>query len=307
MAQVPLRRTLWVQSRAALSAWWPVDWLFAGYLLAVAALVFLYRNRVPHAAWLLGLHAAGIALIALCARLGPGTLASLVFRHCYPIPYVYACYREMSILIPAIRRLDFDQEMARVDFALWGVHPTVWLERFHQPWLSEFFEIVYGLFVPSVLFVAFLLWQRRRYADFRYYAFLVSLGFLASFVGYLLVPVRGPRFLLAHLQQVELRGLWSFSAVRDALDFLESKQYDCFPSGHAELALLAWWSMRRISPGIFGAYAAYTLCLLLSTVYLRYHYTVDLAAGLLLAIALLPVARRLYRYLSPKPEEEFSL
>ena len=48
------------------------------------------------------------------------------------------------------------------------------------------------LFVPVVLLIAYLIWRRRWYEEFRYYAFVIALGFLASYVGYLIVPARGP-------------------------------------------------------------------------------------------------------------------
>jgi membrane-associated phospholipid phosphatase len=46
----------------------------------------------------------------------------------------------------------------------------------------------------------------------------------------------------------------------------------------------------------------YTLCIVFATVYLRYHYTVDLLAGVLVALVLIIAAPRLYRGLSEKGE-----
>jgi membrane-associated phospholipid phosphatase len=42
----------------------------------------------------------------------------------------------------------------------------------------------------------------------------------------------------------------------------------------------------------------YAVCIIFSTVYLRYHYTVDIAAGMLLAGALILATPALYRGLS---------
>lgn len=285
--------------RVPVAGWWPVDKLITGYLAASGALIAAGFSRVPGCAWLLAIHVAAIALVAAAIRTSlkpdsaPGKLQDL-FRHWYPLFYVAACYKEMSILIPAIRGVDFDAEVARLDYALWGAHPTVWLERLYNPWLTELLQLAYTLFVPCVLLVAALLWIGRRRADFRYYAFVVSLGFLASYVGYFIVPVRGPRFCLAHLQHVNLSGLWLFDAMQHALDRLESAHYDCFPSGHTELTLIAWWSSRRISMKLFGVYSVYTLLIILATIYLRYHYTVDVFAGAALAAVVLAVAPGAY-------------
>jgi membrane-associated phospholipid phosphatase len=45
-------------------------------------------------------------------------------------------------------------------------------------------------------------------------------------------------------------------------------------------------------------YLAYTLSIIFATVYLRYHYTVDLVAGALLAAVLIAAGPMMYRKLS---------
>ena len=139
---------------------------------------------------------------------------------------------------------------------------------------------------------------QRRYVDFRYFAFLIALGYLASYVGYLIVPARGPRFLLRDLQHTPLQGLWLFEGMQKTLNQLESAHYDCFPSGHTELTILAWWSTRRSISRLFWPYFAYTISIIFATVYLRYHYTVDVLAGVAVATSLILAAPLLYRYLA---------
>jgi len=112
------------------------------------------------------------------------------------------------------------------------------------------------------------------------------------------VPARGPRFLLKNLQHIPLQGLWLFQGMQGALDRLESAHYDCFPSGHTELTILAWWGSRLVSNRLFRIYLAYTPLIIFATVYLRYHYTVDVLAGVVLASVLIFAAPVVYRNLS---------
>ena len=177
---------------------WAVDKLILAYLAGIGALVAVCWNRLPEAPILLALHVVA-AIAIVWASTSDGRVVRYL-RYWYPLPLVGCCYKEMAILIPAVRGVSADQWLADLDFAIWHANPTVWLERVQTPAFTDFLQFAYTLFVPAVLLVPWLLWRRRRFAEFRYCAFLIAMGFLASYIGYILVPARGPRFLLDHLQ-----------------------------------------------------------------------------------------------------------
>jgi len=292
-----------ILKRLARANWWPIDKVILAYFGATAALELVYWSRLPNPWELLLVHIAGALLMTLAAFY-PGNAISHVFHHWYSVFYVFYCYKEMSILIPALRSTDADADLAKLDFAVWGAHPCVWLERISSPLLTELLQIVYSGFVPVVLVIGLILWRQRRYGEFRYYAFLVPLGFLVSYVGYLMVPARGPRFLLHHLQTQELHGLFVYDWLRSTLDRIESAYFDCFPSGHTEMTILAWWSSRAISSNLSRGMLVYTLGIIFATVYLRYHYTVDVLAGAIAAGAVILASPWAYRALGGKRGEE---
>lgn len=279
--------------------WWAVDKVMLGWFGMITALELVCWGRLGDPAALLLAHLAGAALIALAACY-PERPAADIFHYWYPLPYVFLSYKEMSLLIPALGLTSVDRTLARLDFAIWGANPTVWLERWRSPVMAESLEIVYSLFVPAVLLPAVVLWRRKRFGEFRYYAFLIATGFLVSYAGYLLAPARGPRFLLRGMQTYELRGLWLFDGLRTLLDRIEAAHYDCFPSGHTEMTILAWWGCRTISPRLNRAMLVYTLGVVFATVYLRYHYTVDVLAGATVAGALILATPRVFKALGSK-------
>lgn len=290
-----------LQDQEAAPGLWPVDKVILAYLTLTSLLIIAFFPRLPEAWWLLLLKAVGAALIFIAAR-RTSSLPVWFWRHWYPLLYVAASYKEMNILIPGIRRSSADAALARIDLAVLGVNPTVWIERLHLPVLTEYLQIVYSLFIPALLLVALVLWRRRRMGEFRRYAFLIALGFLFSYLFYFLVPARGPRFLIGHLHQSNFDGVWMAGWFRDLLDRLEGIHYDCFPSGHTLLTLLAWWTTRRLSRYLFLAFTIFTASQIISTVYLRYHYAVDLLAGALFAVLILATRRQLYRALTAKSQ-----
>jgi membrane-associated phospholipid phosphatase len=277
---------------------WAVDKVLLVYFACAVAVILGWWNQMEDALPLLAANLIGGALIVYQVKRPNPT--SWLFRNWYPLPYVASCYKEMAIFIRAVRHSDADQWLADLDFRIWGAHPSVWLERVHSPALTEFLQLAYTLFIPAVLFVAWMLWRQGRTREFQYYAFLIALGFLASYLGYMAVPARGPRFLLKHLYHFPLQGKWLFQSMQGTLDRLESAHYDCFPSGHTELTILAWWGSRTVGKPLYGVYFAYTPCIIFATVYLRYHYTVDLLAGMITAAVLIVTAPGLYQKLSPK-------
>lgn len=291
-----------LDKRGWTTGFWAVDKVCLWFLAGTTVLLLAYWSQIPEAPWLLAVHILCAILIVLASRQSsaPERKTGVVwyFRNWYPLPLVSFCYKEMALLIPAVWGRSFDGLLADLDFAIWRANPTVWLERILTPWLTLPLQIIYTLFVPAVLLVPWLLWRKRCYAEFRYCAFLIALGYLVSYVGYLIVPARGPRFLLEPLQHQPIDGAWLVEALRSTLDGLESAHYDCFPSGHTELTIIAWWISRWISPRLGHAYLVYTVCIIFATVYLRYHYTVDLFAAVGVAAVLLAKAPAMYRRLS---------
>ena len=81
------------------------------------------------------------------------------------------------------------------------------------PLLTEWEQLLYTLFLPAVILVAFLLWRKGRFVEFQYYAFLIALGYLVSYVGYIFVPARGPRYVLNPFQHIRYRAC-GYSACR---------------------------------------------------------------------------------------------
>jgi membrane-associated phospholipid phosphatase len=274
-----------------MSGWWPVDKLIFAFAAIASLLLIVWFRAIPDAGWLLFVHAAAVAALVRFR-------SNLAFHCWYPLPYVASFYKEMAILIPSVRGVDYDAWASRLDTALWGADPTLSLVRHSNAALTEFLQIQYSLFVPAVLVVAVFLWRQGKIEEFKLYAFLIAGGFLASYVGYLAVPVRGPRFFLQGLPP--LNGLWFTGILQRTLDRLESAHYDCFPSGHTELTILACWGSRMVSSELFYVFLGYTPCIIFATVYLRYHYTIDVLAGAALACVLIWIAPYAYAALGKR-------
>jgi membrane-associated phospholipid phosphatase len=292
-------RTQGVVDSSSLS---PADKVVIGYLAIVAALVSGSAKRIPEWWLIIVLHMLAIAAIIGLAKLHRRSAASFrprvaLLRGWYPLVLVPLTYKELTHLIPQIHPRDFDWELAAIDYRLFGVHPTVWLEQFTSPPLTEFFQLSYVTYYFMPLALGIVFWRKAWFERFHFLLFVLVLGFYLSYLGYIAVPAIGPRFILADQQTAPLTGLLAFDWIRRTLDQAEGITRDCFPSGHVELTLLVIYCALRFHRRSLWWMLPSGSALIISTVYLRYHYVIDVAAGALLAGIVIAMAGPLYRLL----------
>ncbi len=274
------------------------------YIAFLMGVTVVYWHRLAHPM----VYLAFLAILALNVLLWiwqpPRQAIPALFRQFYLVAYMPLFFTAMHYYIPALHQQDYDPILIQWDYALLGVHPTVFLERVMSPWLTEYLQLAYTAFYfcPAVLIVVLVVQRKRQALD--YYLTLLAIAFFISYIGYLLVPALGPRFYLAHLQTRPLEGVYLFSKIQHVLNELENIQWDAFPSGHTAIILLvvyfAYYHFRRF----FWVMIPISVSLIFSTVYLRYHYVVDVIGGILLAL----ISIGLTRWLAQRPlfAREFS-
>ena len=291
----------------------PADKVVIAYLVIITTLILIFARRIPLRAQLIAAHIATIMIVALIAkwaqvsrrRSANGTHApqgfrlSQFIRGWYPVALIPTTYKELSYLIPLIHPRDYDAELAAIDYRIFGAHPTVWLERMTWPPLTEFLQLSYATYYFWPIVLGAVLWRKRWFDKFDFWVFVVALGFYLSYLGYIAVPAIGPRFLplIRDAQTRPLEGIWLFQTIREALDKAEGITRDCFPSGHTELTLLALYYARKFHRRTFWWILTPATAIIISTIYLRYHYVIDVLAGALVAVAVILVSKPLYNFL----------
>ncbi|MDP7035096.1 MAG: phosphatase PAP2 family protein, partial [Planctomycetota bacterium] len=120
-------------------------------------------------------------------------------------------------------------------------------------------------------------------------------SFCMTYLLYILVPATGPRF--NQIFQTPLHGLAVGDFFMWLLNQLENIKRDCYPSGHTMTTLIVLIYAFRYARHTVVAFGIITSLLIFSTVYLRYHYLVDVlagAAGAVLMVLLGPIVCRVW-------------
>jgi membrane-associated phospholipid phosphatase len=276
----------------------PIQWLTLFFLAGLLLLTFLFRTQIPRWHSLLLNYIFLLGLLFLLIKSSERKLlgkAGTFFYHFSPILFVILIYESLGHLIQYLHP-DVDLWLIWIDFSIFGVHPSVWMERWVTPWFTDILSIAYisYYFLPVILIVVLYLTNQMK--EFDESVFVLLFGYYISFIGYILFPAIGPRYTLSHLHSIPLEGSFITDFVRDILNTLEHNRRDCMPSGHTQIILIVLYLSYRFKRVIFYVFLPIVCCLILSTIYLRYHYVIDLFVGALLAIGCMIVGPRLYQW-----------
>lgn len=261
--------------------------LFFGAFLLVTWLRLLLKQGLLHPLACLFLACGlGAVAVAVWTRRAPTPTRWRVRLLYYPALLGVTFYA-MTATVTALGLPLMDARLSAWDQALLGGQPALWMERWLAPWLTELLAVAYMIFFPQLVAVpgAYCV---RSLEKFRWCISGLFTLYALGFLGYTLLPARGPYHQILFAQPLE--GWWVSSWALPLFN-VASNGVDVFPSIHvaASFYLLAfdarhhrrrfWWLL--------------VPCVLLwvSTVYLRYHYFVDLIAGFAIGLVGLAVAR----------------
>ena len=207
----------------------------------------------------------------------------------YPVA-MNIIFPHMKGAIPKISPVQMDALLQQVDGWLVGPNLSLRCESLTNPVLTEMLSGCYLLFFPYLLFslVYYGLGKLDLFKRFMIGLFTIyGLGFL----GYTWVPASGPYVAMSDQFAVPLRGWW-LTAWNTRIVGLGSNGVDVFPSLHCAVSCYFLLFDRQHRRWRFWLYLLPCVGLWLSTIYLRYHYFIDLVCGFALAAFALWLANR---------------
>jgi membrane-associated phospholipid phosphatase len=298
--------------RGILTGYTFVDYATQGYLVLVGLLILCFHgDAVHHWPWLLLAHLVVLVLvhglIQVHRRRHSNGLVDFL-RHFYPVLLFTGFYRETEELNRMFVPTYLDPFFIRLDEAWFGCQPSLELMMV-LPYrgVSELLYASYFSYYLMIVGTGLALFFRNRDQFFHYLTVLCFL-FYACYLCYIVLPVIGPRVFFGcegyHLPasvqpaappffpEAVQAGVF-YQVMRWIYDVFEA-QGAAFPSSHVAVAICsAYFSflyLKRIR--VLHGTAVVLLCL--ATVYCRYHYVVDVLAGILVAAALIPAGNQLY-------------
>lgn len=252
--------------------WYPVQWIWdiyrdfipKAFLTALAVLLFVGWWKYRDLRW-------GVKKTLTIARVA------------LPFCVLLIIYRALNFYIPLFAPVDRDQWLLDVDQWLFGTQPSLWMEPMIRPWLTDWMSFVYMAWFPMIFITLLLMFLHARQTVAAY----VTSALFSFYIGYFcytLVPATGPLYTLADSYTVSLTG----GAISDLRQGVVSPNdlavpRDVFPSLHTAISCVMFYYIAKYRPRWLWLYVPMVVSILISTVYLRYHYVIDVFAGVALA------------------------
>jgi hypothetical protein len=274
--------------------------------------------------WLVLLYLANLNLTAFLAHHDParthslialgGLLAffmvSLVLARGFKVPIWGAfCHRTALIcagsgsylafhqFLPLVNTNAYDHELYQIDLVLFGGEPAMFFDRFVTPATTEWFAFFYfGYFILLSAFIFPLLFVAKDEKLLTQFTLSMLIVVCVGQTIYMLVPGFGPAAAFPELFQNKLEGGTWWKLVEYTVTNGGAHK-DIFPSLHTALPLVVWlftFHRRRDIPYryLWLPLGFVVLNIIIATMFLRWHYVIDVIAGALLAIAAHFIARR---------------
>ena len=258
---------------------WTVDRMIVGFYGATVALVLVCRAAIPHAGWVAAGHAAAAGGYILLKRLAARHARLRLPYLLSPMALVVGAFSALGAIIPHLSPETRDAALARIDIDWFGSDPTRWFDGM-PTWLGSILQYAYTSYYFLFIAVAAVALRRRRQRTYLVGAAVVTGCLFTTYIGYYLVPAYGPRTYYAYDTALSLGPV--ATAIHDTLNALEKIKLNAFPSGHTALSVVCVLILFRLRSPLAG-WSVLPVCgLIVSTVALRYHYLVDVVAGLLI-------------------------
>ncbi len=289
-----------VQIRHACGAF---EWLTLGYLSLLNAMILVFHGNLPHAWQYILIHqilAASILALVWSAASRQNEFLRFA-RHWYPLALYVFLFEELGRLVHLVFQCWFDPWMIQFDYALVGVHPSVWLAHFASPALNDFMQAAYMTYFIYLIALPASLYAKGERKAFWEVMTSTAAAQYAIYLISVLLPIESPYYSLAALQRVSLSGGFWTSLI-NWIERYGRVHGAAFPSAHVAgsmVAMMASWRYRRL---LFWVCLPCFASMMVATVYGRYHYIADVIAGLATGALGFAAGRRLMKRPHALPE-----
>jgi hypothetical protein len=268
------------------------DAVVLGSLLLFAILIPAFHARIPNA-WVMLARTGFWAVVYVGSIYLLPLLKNRILYFLVRAGAVQILFYELFLICQHLQLIWVrhwqDEVLLGWEKAIFGVQPTVWLQRFISPPLTEWLMFAYVIYAFIYPALGALIYFKRGERPLEDYLLTLALANLACFIGFMIFPIAGPLHHIADAYSVPLKGGF-FTAWGEHIRTHIHEIGSNLPSPHCAIAAVMWLMSHRYVRPAFYILAPVMLSLFVSTFFLRYHYLSDTVFGILTAFLVIIIA-----------------
>lgn len=258
---------------------YPVDIATLAYILITWVYITIFGFKLTNASSHFAMRLGFVLVIAFLIYLDytvPNRVIRFL-RHFYPLALLGYFYPEIdfmnNIFFP-----NLDAQVANLEVTIFGGHPSVWFsDFFHWKWFNDLMNLSYLSYYFLIFWVAYWVYK-NLYEKFSLVIFIICMSFYIYYIIFIIFPVAGPQFYLPPPDN-QIPDAYIFREIMKFIHDMGEKPAAAFPSSHVGIMLILLYLSWRYAPKLLRFLIPIGILLILSTVYIKAHYAIDVIAG----------------------------
>lgn len=279
------------------------------YYGLVGFLLIFFHRSVEYWPVYVFIHAAVVILVLELIRFAekyPQKKTWRFFRTMYPLALFLYGWEELAAIIQMFfGNYWMTEVIVRWDKLIFGVDPTVWVQKLFKPWLNELMHFNYLGYYTFFLLIPFLLYFRGKKQETFAVMSILTFTYFSNFFLFYFMPTLDPLNVpLLQAQYVKEQVGYFFVPLNHYIQAKGGIPVAAFPSSHVAGALV--WVLTAIRYNRMLGYALLPLAVGIgfTVVYIQLHYALDPIFGYLWGAFCFPVA---LRFLKKRGEDPITL
>lgn len=286
---------------------YPTDIITIAYILITGLFIILSAFKLPdinsHISARIGFTLVIILLIYLDYNFENKIIRFI--RHFYPLALLGYFYPETDYLNNVFFS-NLDPQVANLEVTIFGGHPSIWFaEYLPWTWFNEIMNFGYLSYYFLIFIVCFYVF-RNAYQNFSFVLFVVCMSFYIYYLIFIIFPVAGPQFYLTPPDN-QIPDAYIFRYLIKFVHELGEGPTAAFPSSHVGIMCILWILASKFAPKLMKWLIPVGILLVLSTVYIKAHYVIDVIAGFLTVPTLYWVSLSTYNLITHSISEEMKI
>lgn len=282
-----------------------IDAVVIGYCILTGIIIALGWNKLENLSLHLLLRIVFIAISLLMISQNDTKNKFILFvRYFYPLIFLGFFYSETDYYNNLLFE-NLDPYLVKLEQVLFGFQPSLRFSNiFSSKWFSELMHFGYFSYYLLTVGVPLLIYYKLP-EHFIKSMFIIIFSFCLYYLIFIIFPSIGPQFYFS-VQDTSVPKGFLFDKIMHLIVSNAETETGAFPSSHVGMTIifliLIWKHHRKY----FIILLSISIILILSTVYIKAHYAIDIIAGVISGFLFFYLSRFIYTSINKKSYQRLS-